>query len=140
MLFRSLSAKSQQELYEQQLLQAKSQVVSSLSTLQTLINSQICTIKTLQFLGYPTIPDIGTQSERDFSEAIRLSPSLASLDASVKAAGSLAKYYKRSYLPTISAQVGVSGTYERGNISGIGTVSNQYSNNTEPFEIGRAHV
>lgn len=128
-----LSAQSQQQLYEQQLLQTNSTLYTSIASLASLLNKRICNLTQPSYLGYPVTSELAHFSQSSLSEAIIISPNLNALKSSSKSSQELANYYKRSYIPSISAQAGMSGTYSRGNISGIGNQLNQYSNNTEPF-------
>jgi outer membrane protein TolC len=128
-----LSANSQVDTYEQELLQTKAQLVTQLSNLETLINFQICPLKSKTFLDFPILEKINEITNKKVAEAIRISPNLRNIEASAKSSQSLAQYYRNTYLPSLSVQFGMSGTYQKGNISGIGNVNNQYYYNTEPY-------
>ena len=65
-------------------------------------------------------------SESLIKEAIELSPTLNAYIASARSSRFQAQYYQRNYLPSFSAQIGYSGTYENGNLAGLGNNNNQY--------------
>ena len=121
-----LSAKSQLQLYQQELLQTKSLITATIASLETLINSQICSLNIKQFASFPSIKEIPLPSESLIKEAIELSPTLNAYIASARSSRFQAQYYQRNYLPSFSAQIGYSGTYENGNLAGLGNNNNQY--------------
>ena len=128
-----ISANSQLQLYQQQYLQTQTQIVSLVANLETLVNERVCPPKTNSYLQFPKLDKINPISEETINQAIAIAPSLRNIKASKNIAQSLAQYYRRTYLPTLSAQAGVSSTYQNGNISGIGNATNQYYYNTAPY-------
>ena len=121
-----LSAKSQLELYQQELLQTKTSITTAISSLETLINTQVCPFNIERFASFPSLKEIPLPSESMINNAIELSPTLNAYKASASSSRYQAQYYQRNYLPSFSAQIGYSGTYENGNLAGVGNNSNQY--------------
>jgi len=121
-----LSAKSQLELYEQQLLQTKSSMQSAITSLETITNKAVCKLDIGDFIQFPSIKEISLPNETTVNEAISLSPTLNTYQSTKNSSLAQAQYYDRSYLPSFSAQLGYSGTYENGNIPGVGTNNSQY--------------
>ena len=121
-----LSAKSQLELYQQQLLQTKSSMQSAITNLETITNKNVCKLKIKDFIPFPSIKEISSPNDTTIKEAISLSPTLNTYQSTKNTSLAQAQYYDRSYLPNFSAQLGYSGTYENGNIPGVGQNNSQY--------------
>jgi outer membrane protein TolC len=128
-----LSAKAQLQLYQQQLLQTQTLIEKAVANLETLLNRRICKLNSGSFLSFPTLDKLPSVSESTELEAINLSPTVNNFKAISDSAESLAQSYRLSYLPNFSAQLGMTGTYQFGNITGVGTASNEYSISTSPF-------
>jgi outer membrane protein TolC len=128
-----LSAKAQVELYQQELLQYQSNLVTSIASLESLINQRVCKFTSRSYIPFPEISQIPVQNEAITSQALLISPLNNNYKYSKKSSLSLAQYYNRTYLPSFSIQAGMSGTYEWGNIAGTGNTSSEYFLNSEPY-------
>ena len=128
-----LSAKAQLQLYQQQLLQTRGLIETAVANLETLLNRRICQLNSSSFLSFPKLDKLPDVSESAELEAINLSPTVNSFKAISDSAESLAQSYRLSYLPNLSAQLGMTGTYQFGNINGEGAASNEYDLSTSPF-------
>jgi len=128
-----LSAKAQLELYEQELLQVRATIVTQKSELETLTNKNICDINSINYLPFPNIEKLPYISESNEAEAIKLSPVVNNFKASSEVAKYIAQSYRLSYLPNVSAQLGMTGTYQFGNVSGTNHASNEYYLSSSPY-------
>lgn len=127
------SAKAQLELYQQELLQTRALIETATANLETLLNRRVCQLNSSSFLTFPTLDRLQNVSESTVLEAINLSPTVNNFKAVSDTAESLAQSYRLSYLPNLSAQLGMTGTYQFGNITGARTASNEYDLSTSPF-------
>ncbi|MFN9071068.1 MAG: TolC family protein [Cyanobacteriota bacterium] len=128
-----LSAKAQLQLYQQELLQTQTLIETAVANLETLLNRRICKLNSSSFLSFPTLDKLPSVSESAELDAINLSPTVNNFKAISDSAESLAQSYRLSYLPNLSAQLGMTGTYQFGNITGAGPASNEYDLSTSPF-------
>jgi outer membrane protein TolC len=128
-----LSAKAQLQLYQQELLQIRATIMTQKSELETLTNKNICEINSKHYLPFPNIEKLPYVSESNEAEAIKLSPVVNNFKASSDVAKYIAQSYRLSYLPNISAQLGMTGTYQFGNVMGTKHASNEYDLSSSPY-------